>query len=461
MSAQHQSISHDQWVLRGSWAGAYKIAGGIGAVGLVASLIGYTTDPRRFAFSWLFAFVSCLAVALGALFFVLVQRLTGAGWSVTVRRTAEFWGLGILALAVLSTPLWLTSSHLWPFLGKGAHVSAEAHSASGPGAHAEHSAGADSKTEHDSDPHAERSSHAVGATSASRAEHAAHEAHALIHHETMAKKAGYLTSGFFYARAFAYFVIWGLLATKLFGFSVAQDATKDPKLTLRAQRFAPAGMMFFALSLTFVAFDWIMALEPTWFSTIFGVYYFAASVVSSIAVMILVTLALRAAGPLSGAVTTEHYHDLGKLLFGFLVFWAYIAFSQFMLIWYAALPEETTWYHHRWDSGPWAKVSMALLVGHFIVPFFWLISRNFKRALDRLKVGASVLLFMHLVDMYWLVMPNLGLGSEHFSFHWLDITCVLAVAGTYSAVVFFLMTRNFLVPVGDPRLQRSLHFQNA
>ena len=131
------------------------------------------------------------------------------------------------------------------------------------------------------------------------------------------------------------------------------------------------------------------------------------------------------------------------------------------LIWYAAIPEETTFFHRRWDVGPWKTVSLALVLAHFVVPFFWLISRNFKRNLGRLQIGASILLVMHVVDMYWFVMPNYALGSNDFAFSWIDAACLLAVGGVYGAFVFFRMTKYPLVPIGDPRLERSLHFQNA
>jgi hypothetical protein len=285
--------------------------------------------------------------------------------------------------------------------------------------------------------------------------------HAIIHHEIMSKKAGYLNRNFFLIRAIGYFLVWAFLAFRLFGWSTRQDKTKDPKLTLSAQRFAPGATFLFALSLTFAAFDWIMSLEPTWFSTIFGVVIFACGVVSSYAVIILTTLALRSSGPLAGAVTVEHYHDLGKLMFGFLVFWGYVGFSQFMLIWYAALPEETTFFHNRWDFAPWDNVTMAILLFHFVVPFFWTMSRWFKRNTGRLQVGASIIVVMHVVNMYWHVMPNYMLGKEGFAFHWMDIACLLAVAGIYGAFVFHRMTQHPLIPVGDPRLERAIHFQNA
>jgi hypothetical protein len=449
------------WVLTGPWAGAWKIFAGIGAVGLVLSAIGFTTDTRRFAFSWMFAYITVLAIALGSIFFVLVQRLTSAGWSVTVRRTAELFGYGVVALIPLFIPVIMTMGHLFPWVG-------EPHDAKGHDMGGEHGSislvtpAYAQAPEHAAAPAAPAAEHASPHGNGPDAkEHAEHQAHAQIHAELMAKKSGWLNKNFFYVRALLYFLIWSFLALRMLGYSVTQDTTKDPQLTVRAQSFAPAATFLFALSLTFAAVDWIMSLEPTWFSTIFGVYYFATAVVSSYAVIILVTLALRTSGPLQGAVTPEHYHDLGKLMFGFLVFWAYIGFSQFMLIWYAALPEETTWYHNRWDFGPWAKVTMAVIIGHFVVPFFWLISRNFKRNLGRLQIGAGILLVMHVVDIYWFVMPNYALGSNEFTFHWIDAACLLAVGGVYGAVVFLRMTKQSLVPVGDPRLERSLHFQNA
>lgn len=498
MSASKKEVK-GTYELTGWWAGAWKTFAGIGVVGLVGSLVGMMTDPRRFAFSWLYAYCTVLAVALGAIFFVLIQRLTSAGWSVTVRRTAEFFSYGILAMIPLALPFLLQMGHLFPWLGgHGEHHDAhETHSAipaligeahaQTPEAHAQghddhaaapaapaapavpHEGAAPAEAPHAAPAAAlghgahaaPAAAHEGGHGGAEARAHAEHAAHQTLHATTMAKKAAWLNKGFFMVRALLYFIVWALLATRLFGYSTAQDKSKDPKLTLAAQGFSAPGTFLFGLSLTFAAFDWIMSLEPTWFSTIFGVYYFATGVVSSLAVIILVTMALRDAGPLKDVVTVEHYHDLGKLMFGFTVFWAYIGFSQFMLIWYAALPEETTWYHARWDVAPWDSVSLFIVLGHFVLPFLWLISRNFKRNLGRLKIGAAILLAMHVVDIYWFVMPNYLHTKPGFSFHWLDLTTLLAVGGLYAAFVFHRMTKHPLIPVGDPRLKRSLAFQNA
>jgi hypothetical protein len=490
--SSNEKANKRDWQLTGPWAGAWKVFAGIGALGLIGAGAGYASDPRRFAFSYLFAYITVLLVALGMLFFVLVQRLVSAGWSVTVRRTAEFFAVGLLVMLPLFLPVLATMNTLFPWMGQsgGEHAAepvgslslvkpafAQEHAPEGTPAHgnappseaaepAGKPAGAHVAAPGESPDHAAMGTHAKGLDAVhGRAAHEGHgpmgDPHELIEKEIMRKKASYLNKPFFLLRFGFYFAVWILVAMRLFKLSTDQDKSKDPKLTLRAQALAPPATFLFALTLTFAAFDWIMSLEPTWFSTIFGVVIFACGVVSSYAVLILTTLALRSSGPLDGAVTIEHYHDLGKLMFGFLVFWAYVSFSQYMLIWYAALPEETTFFHNRWDFEPWGNVSMAIILFHFVAPFFWTISRNFKRNVGRLRIGALIIIVMHVVDIYWFVMPNFHLGKPGFSFHWLDAACLLAVVGIYGAFVFHRMTQFSLVPVGDPRLQRSLHFQNA
>jgi len=431
------------------WANAWKTAAALGGVGAVGAAVGFSMDPKRFAFSYLFGFEVFLSLALGAMFFVLIQHLTSAGWSITVRRTAEFFASGAIAIAVLYVPVWAMKGHLFPWLHEG--QAAETHVTS-----AQHGGG-EATGEHGAAPaeHGQAAEHGPGA--------AAHGAHGdpleVAEEQVLEAKKPYLNEGFFTIRALFYLLVWAGIGWKLFSDSTRQDASKDPKITLGLQRFAPPATILFALTLTFAGFDWIMSLEPSWFSTIFGVYCFAGCVVSSLALIIVVTSSIRANGFLEKEITVEHYHDLGKLMFGFLVFWAYIGFSQFMLIWYAALPEETTFFHHRWDEGPWASVSVALVIAHFVIPFFLLLSRNVKRRLQALTLGASWLLVMHVVDIYWLVMPNYA--QAEFSVHWLDLACLLAVGGLYLTVVFYQMQKHSLIPVGDPRLPRALHFENA
>jgi hypothetical protein len=428
-----------------SWAGAWKVAAAVGAVGVAGAAFFAFTDPERFAFSYLFAYIAFLTIALGGVFFGLLQYLSSAGWSVTIRRTTEFLHWPLWLFVILWVPIGLSVDTLYPWT---AHSEHGEHGEGGE--HEEHAA---AHEDHGDPPVME------GVLPA--AEHAKHA-------EVMAAKAPYLNKTFFYIRAVFYFLSWVLISRKLFGNSVKQDASGDPALTVSSQRTAPVAMIFFALTTTFAAFDWLMSLEPSWISTIFGVNFFAQSIVSLFAVTILMGLSLRANGHFKKAVNIEHFHDLGKLQLGFLIFWAYVNFSQFMLIWYASIPEETTYYHRRWSEGGdgWKAWSLAIIFGHFIVPFFVILSRNAKRALTPLGVGAAIVIFFHLVMVYWLVLPYYGgqlpvAERPGLSPSIVDLLCLMAVGGVYFALVFFRMTQHALIPVKDPRLSRSLHFVNA
>lgn len=268
-------------------------------------------------------------------------------------------------------------------------------------------------------------------------------------------------------RAVLYFLIWAGLGYFLFSRSVKQDSTKDVGPTKALKTFAAPAAILFALSLTFAGFDWVMSLQPMWFSTRSRRLPFAAgSFVAALAVIILIAHGLRQTGLMQKEITVEHFHDLGKLLFGFNVFWAYIGFSQFMLIWYAALRRDAvlsrTLVHrhvvaHR--NGLEVCLPLASLRPLRDPVSFSLISRNVKRRLQLLPIGAAILLFMHVVDIYWLVMPNVP--NFELGQIWIDIGCVLGVVGIYAAFVFKQMASNPLIPMGNPRLPRALHFENV
>jgi hypothetical protein len=375
-------------------------------------------------------------MGFGSIFFVLVQHLTGAGWSITVRRASEFFAAGMIAVPLLALPNLLGLSELYPWWQHG-HEPSVAHAQE----HADHAAAPEGAAAH--------AAHASP-------QHAQHEA-------IISKKAPYLNSVFFFIRAILYLGAWLLLGERLFRYSTAQDKSGDPQWTVKLQRFAPAATFLFALSLTFAGVDWVMSLEPSWFSTMFGVRVFASSAVLGLALNVLLCLGLRRAGIVDREINVEHFHDLGKLMFGFLVFWAYITFCEFFLIWYAAIPEETTYYHHRWDLPMWRTVSISLVVIKFIVPFFLIMSRNIKRNLGVLGLGAAWIATMHLVEMYWSVMPYFRTGDLPLSLSGLmtDIGCILACVGTYLAVVFKRMLNHSVIPLRDPRLSRALGFVNA
>lgn len=454
------SSSDSQFRLTGSLASAWKIAAGVGVAGLGAAMALGASDGKRFAFSYLFAFVTFITLAFGATFFVLFQHVTSAGWSVTVRRTAEFLMSALPVFALLFAPVALHADDLY-----GAWMS-HGHSAThAPAQPSEPPAGGHTApTENHGAPAVGTHGSAAAPGTPLTQEQIEHE----VHGEVIAKKTPYLNSTRFYAFAVVYFLIWILVSQRLFRFSTSQDHDKDRSWTRKAQGMAPWAIPLMGLSTTFAAFDWYMSLLPAWYSTIFGVVMFASGMVAFFAVTILLTMFLRDRGVFGNMLTVEHYHDLGKLLFGFNCFWAYVSFSQFFLIWYAGIPEEAEFYHLRWAEGPWKNVSWAIAIFHFAVPFVLLMSRNVKRNLTGLKVGAAILAVMHVVEMYWLILPNhaaaAGIEAHEphaLSPHVLDLLCFLGVGGVYAAAVLYRMAQHPVVPIGDPRLDRSAHFQNA
>jgi len=229
-------------------------------------------------------------------------------------------------------------------------------------------------------------------------------------------------------------------------------------LSARLRRLAGPAIIVLALTQTFASIDWIMSLTPHWYSTIFGVYFFVGSFVGFIALLSVVVVAMRRAGLLVTVIRAEHLHDIGKLIFAFTAFWAYIAFSQFFLMWYANLPEETIWYKARME-GSWMTVSLFLMAGHFVAPFFYLMGRSVKRNGATLAIGGAWLLVMHFVDLYWQVMPTLH--SEGLRPSLLDVAALVAVGGCFVAAASWLMRRQALVPLRDPRLAESLAFENV
>ncbi|MEZ4394956.1 MAG: hypothetical protein R3A48_28095 [Polyangiales bacterium] len=467
MSASHSSESRDYRVKGGFLASAWKIFAAVAVAGLGGAFALGAGDSKRFAFAYLFGFATFFAIALGGVFFVIVQHLVSAGWSVTVRRGAEFMMLGLPAVVLLFLPVLLTkTSELYPWVDiVGSHAPAHGeHAAPAHGEHAAPAHGEHGSAEHGGG-HAE---HHAPWVPGQRMTHGQIEHHE--HQELIAGKSWYLSMPFFLARLAIYLVAWAWLVRTFFKNSVDQDATKSIAFSQKSARLAPISVSIFALTLTFAAFDWFMALQPEWPSTIFGVWFFSSSVVSSFAALVLISAIFRASGVVGEAINTEHFHDLGKLLFGFNCFWAYISFSQFFLIWYASIPEETVFYHIRWGEGPWTPVSLSIIFLHFFAPFLLLISRNTKRFFGQklLYLGAALVLVMHTVEMYWLVLPNyasqmgVSAGDPHaLSISIVDVLSFLGFGGAFLAAVFFGASKYPLIPVGDPRLHRALHLENG
>ena len=383
-----------------SWNRIPMIAGGLAVVGGIACAILGAADHKQFLFSWLVSWLFFLSLALGALFFVLIQYASQGSWGIVVRRIGETTFATLPVLAALFLPLLFGLRELYPWAVPGA---------------AEH------------DP--------------------------LLHW-----KEPFLNVTFFLIRAGFYFAAWSFIALVYYRGSRGQDATGDPAVSYRLRRFAGPAIIVMAVTLTFASIDWIMSLTPHWYSTIFGVYFFAGSFVGFIALLSVVAVAMRAAGLLDTVVSAEHLHDVGKFLFAFTAFWAYIAFSQFFLMWYGNLPEETIWYKARLE-GSWKLVSILLMAGHFGAPFLYLMGRAVKRRGSTLAVGGAWLLTMHFLDLYWQVMPTLH--PEGFRPSVLDVAALVTVGGCFVAAASWLIRRQALVPIRDPRLAESLAFENV
>ncbi|MCA9754721.1 MAG: quinol:cytochrome C oxidoreductase [Candidatus Eisenbacteria bacterium] len=398
----HHGAGEDNWVLGGAADGVFRIGLVIGILGLAASFfLGFGQgNVERFYSAWLVSFGFFLAMSLGALFFVLAQHLTGATWSVVVRRLAEAVSTNLGLMLIFFIPVALGLKTLYPW----------------------------------ADPEV------------------------MAHDALLQSKQGFLNTNFFYIRTAIYFVVWIAASQYFFRRSVSQDETGSVGTTLGLEKTAAPVTLLFAVTTTFASFDYFMSLEPHWFSTMFGVYYFAGSLFSFFAFLPLMVIFAQSKGRAVHTITKEHFHDMGKWMFAFTVFWAYIGFSQYFLIWYANIPEETGWFYVRQNNG-WATISWLMLIGHFIIPFFGLLPRWVKKTRMTLVVWAIWMLAMHWFDLFWLIVPNAN--PNGIPWHPLYLTCFLGIGGIYFATIALTLKNKSMIPAKDPRLPDSLAFENV
>jgi hypothetical protein len=358
-----------------------------------------------------------VTLAIGCLFFVLIQRLCRSGWSVVVRRIAELVMVMIIPLAVLFIPIIASL-----MMGEGVLYRWD-------------------------DPN-----------------------YAIDHHLPLAawaEKTRWLTPGWFTVRAAIYFAIWSGLAIYYYRGSVEQDATGDESVTDRLQYWSGPSVMLFCGATTFAAFDWVMSLAPMWFSTMFGVYLFSGSVLAAHSLIAVGAYVLQQQGAMRDEVTVEHYHDLGKYMFGFVFFWTYIAFSQYLLIWYGNIPEETEWFYHR-QLDSWGTLSLVLIFFHWMLPFAGLMSRHIRRN-PKLVFGWGVyLLILHFIDVYWMIMPEATVATEtggHSAMGGVSgvlssLLCVIGMLALLTGLVLRVAQQTKVLAVQDPRLRESIAFEN-
>ena len=380
------------------FAGLSVLVGLTAFVALTLSIAGAMIDPHQFSFSWLFAFAFFFTLCAGCLFWTIVHHATDAEWSVVVRRQLENIASLAAVLALFFVPILVLRHHLYEWMNIP------------PG-----------------------------------------------HDPAFDAKRPYLNWHFFLARTIFYFGFFILASFFLRRLSIRQDKDGNPRCTLLMRKVAFIALPLFALSLSFGAFDWLMGLNYRWFSTMWGVYIFAGAAGSSMSLLVLVISALRSAGYLKEVVTLEHYHIMGKWMFAFCVFWAYIGFSQYMLQWYANIPEETQYYIVR-NTESWWPLSLLLVFGRFFGPFAILLLQSIKKEPHRLAMIAGWILLMQALDMYLIVLPSLHGTGVRLSI-W-DLLCPIAIGCSLAFIYLRLVGRTSLFPVRDPRLIESLRLTN-
>lgn len=380
------------------FAGLSTLLAIVAVVALILSVVGAFMDPKQFAFSWLFGFTVFFTLCAGCLFWTIVHHCTDAEWSVVVRRQMENIAILLPVTALLFIPILVLRHELYRWMSVPPHQ----------------------------DP-------------------------------LLDAKRGYLNWEFYLVRTIIYFVALSATAFLLRRLSILQDKDGNPQRTLTMRKVAFPGLIFFALSLTFGAFDWLMSLNYTWFSTMWGVYIFAGAAGASMSLLVLVITALRSAGYFAETVTDEHYHVMGKWMFAFTVFWAYIGFSQYALIWYANMPEETQYFIVR-NTESWWPLSLLLVFGRFFGPFAILLMRFVKKQPRRLSLVAGWILLMQILDIYIIILPNLhGAGARPSIW---DLVSLVAIGATLAFVFLRLIGKSSLFPPRDPRIIESLRMIN-
>jgi hypothetical protein len=373
-----------------------------GLVGLGLVFLGSRSEPRQAALSYLAAYAFGASVSLGALALLLIGHVTGARWLVAIRRPVEAVAAILPVYALLFVPIALALPSIYPWVSPGG---LEAHAA-----------------------------------------------------ELIERKRSFLNPTAFLVRAAVYLLVWSVLGVILWRRSVRHDASPGPVADSEPRGLSAVALPLFAFTFTFAAFDWLMSLEPTWFSTVYGAYCFADAFRSALALAIIVAALWKSRGLLPAEVGPSHFHALGRLLLTFVIFWAYMAFSQGLIIWIGDIPLESAWYVTR-TRGAWSYVFVFLGVGGFAAPFFVLLSRDLKRRPGALAVVAAWLLLVHYVDVYWLVLP--ALHPEGPRPHWLDAAALVGVGGIALAATASLLRGVAPVPRGAPGLAASLRYTSV
>ena len=366
-----------------------------GAILLALSALGGLSRPDYFFRSYLLAFVFWNGLAVGAMAVLMMQYLTGGAWGIAIRRELEAATRTLPLTALAFLPLLFGMRRLYEWT----------------------------------------------------------RADAVAADEVLRRKTLYLNTPFFVVRTVLAFAIWMAIAYLLNRWSLAQDASDDRSFDRRLQLLSGGGLVLYALTTTFTSIDWVMSLEPRWYSTMYGVLYIVGQALAALALATLAVLAVSGYEPLRDFLGGRHRHDLGKMLFALVMFWAYVSFSQYLIIWSGNLPEEIRWYLARFRGG-WGWIGGAVLLLHFVVPFLLLLSRQANRDPRTLGLAAGILLFMRFVDVAWLVLPAFSPGA--FRLSWTDLAAPLGLGGLWIAYYARNLASRPLLPVHDPGFEEAL-----
>ncbi len=362
-----------------------------GAAAVVLAALGAFLSPTQFLHSYLVAYMFWCGLALGSMAILMLHYITGGVWGVMIRRPLEAATRTVPLLALLFVPLALGVHELYEWADS-------AHLAQDPALQA---------------------------------------------------KAFYLNVPFFLGRTVIYFGVWLILARTLNRWSLEQDVDYSPALSRRLQYLGRGGLLLYSLTMTFAAIDWVMSLEPHWYSTIYGILIIGGQVLNAFAFVIVVLAALAEAPPMQGVIPTTTFHDLGKLMLAFIMLWGYFSFSQFLIIWSGNLPEEIPWYVSRLNGG-WQVLGVGLILVHFALPFALLLSRSRKQNYRRLRWVALLMMVMRFVDLYWTITP--AFSPRQFHVHWLDVVSFVAVGGLWLAMFSHQLQQRPLLATKDPEL---------
>ena len=372
-----------------------NVAFAVGLLFTLALILGAVLSPGYFFHGYLVGFVFWTGITVGSLALLMLQHLTGGAWGLVIRRVLEASTRTFPLLLLLFIPVAIGLKHIYPWTDAAVMNSTPA----------------------------------------------------------LQKKTSFLNPSFFILRAFVYFAIWSALAMALNWLSLQQDRAASREVRKRMQMISGPGLVVTIICITFAAIDWVMSLDPSWYSTIYGLIFVASWALSALAFTILIMNWLSAREPMNTVVQPRHSHDWGNLTLTLVMLWTYFAFSQYLLIWSGNLPEETTWYVAR-KQGGWGAIALAVVIFQFAFPFLMLLSRATKKNAQRLAMLAALILVMRIIDVIWLIEPTYSRGD--FVFNWMDYVAPIAIGGLWLGTFAWQLQKRPLLPINDPQLEQAV-----